>query len=243
MVKFGQNKRQVLIVPLNCDPEWIKSKLGIKEPRPAIFISGGAAAMSQQDIEKTQKIMTDGVARFAEERQLVVIDGGTDSGVMGMVGKARKERGYTFPLIGCAPLGKVEFPGYVNPAKEGSLDDGHSHFVLVNGKEWGDESEMIVKLTHSVSGVGGKLGLGILINGGKISRQDVYLATTKDLSLPILVMEGSGRFADELASATKTGQTNERMLRAIILRGDIQLINTDEGPDGVYQRLRQHFGT
>jgi hypothetical protein len=240
-VQFGSQKAPGLIVPMGCDPDLLKHALGFNEPRPAIFISGGASGMSEKDVQMTKQIVANGIARFAQEYQAVVIDGGTESGVMKMIGDARRDGNYNFPLIGIAPLAKVDYPGHENPNKEASLENGHSHFVLVDGKEWGDESSTIVNLTHAISGGGEKKALGIVINGGKITRQDVYLATGRERNLPILVLEGSGRFADELASAHKSGQTSEKMIKAI-LRGDIQLISTSDGPQGIYSKLLQHFG-
>jgi hypothetical protein len=241
-VKFDSSQEAPgLIVPLNCDPENLKQALGFSVANPTIFISGGASGMSEHDVKLTQQIVVNGIARFAQEHKIVVIDGGTESGVMKMMGDARRTSGYTFPLIGIAPLAKVDYPGHHNANKEASLENGHSHFVLVDGKEWGDESETIVNLTHAISGAGEKKALGIVINGGKITRQDIYLATSKERNLPILVLEGSGRFADELATAHKSGQTSEKMIKAI-LRGDITLISTSDGPQGVYAKLVQHFG-
>ncbi|NWF69476.1 MAG: hypothetical protein HXY40_10355 [Chloroflexi bacterium] len=240
-ISFGpQQNAPGLIIPLHSDAEQVKQALGIQQARPVIFISGGASGMSEQDIEMTQQIIANGIAKFAQEKQIVVIDGGTESGVMKMIGDTRRSAGYTFPLIGVTPLGKVDFPGHTNPGKEASLENGHSHFVLVEAQEWGDESETIVRLTHAICAGKTQKALGILINGGKIAQRDVYLATGKDLNLPILVLEGSGRFADELATAHKSGQTSEKMLKAI-LRGDIQLISTSEGPQGMYKRLVEHF--
>lgn len=216
--------------------------LGLSRPRPALFITGGASNMSEQDMQRTQQIMEDGIARFAAEHGLVVIDGGTESGVMRMIGSARRKHRYSFPLIGVAPFGKVTIPGTVNPNSEATLEDSHSHFVLVEADNWGDESPMIVSLTRKVT-AGQYPMMGVLINGGKIARQDVLLATTQGpQSIPILVLEGSGRFADELASAFKTGKTNQAILKAIIAGGDIELVATIEGAEAIRARLAKRFG-
>jgi hypothetical protein len=97
-------------------------------------------------------------------------------------------------------------------------------------------------LTHLISGEGQFKTLGIVINGGKITRQDVYLATTRSLSIPLMVLEGSGRFADQLATAVRTGDTEESIVRAIIQRADIQVLDTNAGAEGMYQALKAHFG-
>lgn len=240
MIAFegGHTASAVCVAP-TADPIWISEKFGLIAPQPAIFISGGASYMTPDDQERTTQMM-EAVAEFAEERKAVVITGGTESGVMQLIGDMRRNNGYKFPLIGVAPLGKIAFPSYDNPNKEADLEDSHSHFVLVLANEWGDESEMIVRLTHTISR-GEMPAVGILINGGKIAQHEVYLATTKDVKLPMIVLEGSGRFADDLATAVRTGKTNQRILQAILQGGDIKLVATVEGPQKMRATLVERF--
>ena len=216
--------------------------LGLKTPSSCIFISGGAGGMSDEDIKRTRAIMDEGVAKFASEHNITIIDGGTESGVMQMIGEARENHHYSFPLIGVAPQGKIKYPGNENPNSEAELDSNHSHFVLVNSDEWGGESQMIVDLTRRICGQTEKHALGILINGGKIAQQDIYLATAQgDQKIPILVLEGSGRFAEQLATAFRTGQANQQILKAIIAGGDIKILATGEGVETMWQKLEAHF--
>lgn len=224
------------------DPAQVVSALGLESPRPAIFISGGASYMSEEDVRRTRDIIEEGIAHFAAENGITIIDGGTESGVMQMVGDARRNHDYQFPLIGVAPIKKIDYPGYENPGKEASLEDSHSHFVLVDAEEWGEESNTIIKLAREISGHGQCTAMGVLINGGKIARQDILLATTQGKGkMPILVLEGSGRFADELATAFRTGKTNQAILKAIIDGGDIELVATVEGPEAMRTKLARLF--
>lgn len=196
--------------------------------------------MTPEDIQLTHQVVEEGIAAFAQRYHITVIDGGTDAGVMQMIGDARRRNNYDFPLIGVAPLGRVEYPGYENPAHEAILQEGHSHFVLVDGNEWGDESQMIVNMTRAISG--GLPMIGILINGGKIAEKDVYLATTQgNERIPILVLDGSGRTATNIATAFKTGTTTSNIIKAIIGGGDIRLTPLDEGKTTMLHRLHDHF--
>lgn len=222
------------------DPATVLQAFNFTEPHPAIFISGGASYMSEDDRERVKEIMNS-VADFAEEHGAVVIDGGTESGVMQMIGDARLHAGYKFPLIGVAPIGKVSFPGFKNPNEEAVLEDSHSHFVLVEGLNWGDESALIVRLTHAIGSQAKMPAVGILINGGKIAMHEVYLASTKELKLPMLVLEGSGRAADEISTAFRTGKTQRGILQAIMAGGDIQLVSANEGPKAIRDKLAARF--
>lgn len=214
--------------------------LQMTEPRPVIFVSGGAGGMSDKDKRLTRNII-EAVGDFAEERNAVIVDGGTESGIMQMLGDVRRAHDHKFLLIGVSPLGKISYPGYKNPNEEAYLEDSHSHFVLVDGEEWGAESEAIVLLTKMLSGNGKQPSIGILINGGRIAMQEVYLATTHERKMSIIVLEGSGRAADDISTAFRTGKANQKILQAILAGGDIQLVGTIEGPDAMRAKLVAKF--
>ncbi len=229
-----------LHVPEDPDPTLILDNLRMTDTRPTIFITGGASLMSPEDIKRTNDIIK-AVAEFAHQHHITILDGGTESGVMQMIGDARRNFAYSFDLVGVSPLGKVSYPGYKNPNEEGFLEDSHSHFVLVDATTWGDESRTLLTLTRTLSGNGTHPAVGILINGGTIAKQEVYLAATREYHLPMLVLEGSGRAADDIANAFKTGRANQRILQAILAGGDIQLVATHEGPEAMRAKLKQRF--
>lgn len=232
------NVAEAVRVRPSTEPNGVLALLNMNESAPTIFITGGASAMSEEDILRTQEMIA-AVAEFAEQHRAVIVDGGTESGVMQMVGEARRKGSYLFPLIGVSPFGKISYPGMENPNAEAELEDSHSHFVLVDGEEWGAESDMIVGVAKALSGQGMRPAIGILINGGKIARQEVYLAVSKEI--PMLILEGSGRLADEIATAFKTGKASQRILQAILGGGDIQLISTDEGTGALREKLEKRF--
>jgi hypothetical protein len=223
------------------DAEAAARVLGFTEPQPTIYVTGGAGAMSEEDIRATQALVERGLARFAEERGAAVLDGGTDTGIPTMLGKARRRLRARFPLVGIAPLELVRYRGYDNP-KGAPLNDGHSHFVLTAGDEFGDESDLITHLTYTLSGEGLLPALGVLINGGNIARQEVYDRTTSDkVSFPLIVVEGSGRFADILARAFYAGHAEESDLQAIIQKGRLAIVSIKDGPEQMYAKLAAHF--
>lgn len=223
------------------DPVKVIAALDMAEPRPAIFILGGAMDMASDEMKVTRPIIEDGLARFAQENGIAIVDGGTSSGVMKLMGEARRKRGATFPLIGVAPINLVKYKGYDNPNGY-DLDPGHSHFVLTSEGDWGDETDMIVHLSYALTGQGQCPGLGLVINGGNIVRQEVYrLTVTERLKFPMLVLEGSGRFADILSKAIRTGETDDDELKAVISKDKIELVSVDLGPQGVVSKLASHL--
>jgi hypothetical protein len=240
----GHTAQAIRVAP-DANPKLILDALGFTSTRPVIFISGGASLMSEHDKEMTEAIITL-VVEFAEEHNILIIDGGTESGVMKMVGDLRHTRGYTFPLIGVSPLGRVAFPGYENPNQQAILEDSHSHFVLVDAPEWGDETLMTIRLTYAICGEKRYPAMGILVNGGKIAMQEMYLACTYPKArerMALVVLEGSGRAADEISTAFRAGSSNQRVLNAIISGADLQVLGTIEGADRMKETLNRRFLT
>lgn len=222
------------------DPAWVAKTLGFHEPRLTIYVTGGAKEMSDEDMRATRRIVENGLARFAEDHNAVVIDGATNVGIPALVGDARRKNHYRFPLLGIAPMDLVQYPGYDND-DGGPLNEGHSHFVLTTVDEFGDESEMITHLTYQISGGGQKPALGILINGGKVTREEVYTRTTSErFSFPLFVIEGTGRFADLLARAVQTGESDDSQLRAILKKGRVSVISISDGPEQFYDKLHAY---
>jgi hypothetical protein len=163
-------------------------ELGIPHPRPVIVLVGGAGGIGWWDKFPMIKAIRI-VARLAEDTRAVVVDGGTQAGIMTEIGKQRKRNKFTFPLVGVVfdSLFKQEEP-------EAVLDPNHTHFFFIPGADWGAESSWISKIATAVGG--DQKSLTILVNGGNISRTDVEYSLLENR--PTFVMRGTGRMADEI---------------------------------------------
>ena len=119
-----------------------------------------------------------------------------------------------------------------------------ANYVIIESDDWGVESQTIVDLTRIIAKQQYPM-MGILINGGKIAEQDIYLATAKPTvehrKIPILVLEGSGRKADELSDAFKSGFTHSGIIKAIIKGGDIRITSLNDGAPALLKHLKGHF--
>ncbi|HKJ26558.1 MAG TPA: hypothetical protein VJ965_02880, partial [Anaerolineales bacterium] len=80
-----------------------------------------------------------------------------------------------------------------------NLGNAHSHFVLVEGDEYGDERVPMFNLFASF-----RRAAGLVVNGGPRAADEVRTAV--GLGLPLVVVEGSGQLADELAQPTQAGE-------------------------------------
>ena len=175
---------------------------GLRLDRAVIVLVGGAGTMGEKEFETVAQVLRDEVVPVAERRDAVVIDGGTDSGVMQLIGRARSTLGGRFPLIGVAAEGTVLVPGAGTPSPDAvKLEPNHTLFLLVPGTQWGDEARWMMDVAGVVAGVvaGRRSSVTVLMNGGQIAYTDV--AASLRSGRPVVVLAGSGRTADAIAKA------------------------------------------
>ncbi len=237
-IVFGDDQRAVAVrAPERGPGAPIVDALGLSSFRSALLVSGGAALMDPYDAEQMRLLASEGIARFAEAQRVAIIDGGTSTGVMRLLGEVRRHNGYHFPLVGVAPIGAVRYPGH-EPAEGELLDSGHSHFVLTDGKAFGQESATMAEMTRVIAERGSRRGLSIIINGGEISRQETYDRTLEaDRAFPLLVLDGSGRFADELAAAVTGVKPEDARVTDIIRQGEVKVVPMNAGADYLFAQL------
>src|SRR5215813_4821108 len=75
------------------------TQLNIPHPKTVIVLVGGASRIGLLDILPMRKAVGI-VAKMAEETQSVVLDGGTEAGIMKEIGKQRNRNRFSFPLVG-----------------------------------------------------------------------------------------------------------------------------------------------
>ncbi len=175
------------------------SELGLKDHYPVIVLIGGKID-EQHAVVTRHAIQT--IARVAEDMNAAVICGGTDMGVMAEIGQVRSRNNYKFPLVGIAPEQLVAWPGGLRSTKflwwgkeRWPLESHYSHFILVPGHQFGDESPWIVNAAAILSE--GHQSVTILINGGEVSRKDIELSLER--GRPVIALSRTGRLADEIA--------------------------------------------
>lgn len=184
--------------------------LGLRGRRPVLVVVGGAAGLDEGGKRRLAVLFSDALIPVAVAGQAMVVDGGTDSGVMQLLGQARAAAGGSFPLVGVAAGEKVILPGDgAEPADRAPLEPNHSHFMLVPGSSWGDESPWLSRVATELAG--GAPSVTVLVNGGEIAFEDVAHSLAADR--PVLVIGGSGRTADRIAAAVDGDRTDEQAAR------------------------------
>ncbi len=175
------------------------SELQLKGRYPVIVLIGG-------EIDKKQAAVTqravETVSRIAQDLSAVVICGGTDVGVMAEIGRTRNRNHHNFPLVGIVPEEFAAWPGGPQSTKflwwgkeRWQLEPHYSHFILVPGKQFGDESPWIGDAATILSK--DHQSVTILINGGEVSRKDIELSLKE--GRPVIALSHTGRLADEFA--------------------------------------------
>jgi SLOG in TRPM, prokaryote len=231
------NHAVVVIAGRDTDAQTILKSLGIVQPRALIMVFGGAKGLDDSRNARLGELFTSAVAPAAAEAGALVIDGGTQSGVMAMMGEALARDGRESHLLGIAPAGKVTYPGGPKDANIGDgapLEPNHSHFVLVESDKWGDETGTMFKLAEALK----VAVVTMLINGGQIAENEALRGVRN--GWPLLVVEGSGRFADELSAAIRNATLDtSATINEITRSGRVKLFSIDKPALGLKSLLQQ----
>ena len=222
-----EGRRTAAAVPVDqrSDLSAALAALGLHAPRLVVVLVGGAGRMTARDLDRLRPLFEQGLVPVAERLGVVVIDGGTDAGVMHLIGRARTRAEATFPLVGVPAVGTVRFPGKRSGVRRRwPLDAHHTHFVLVPGAAWGDEAPWIARVGTELAG--GSPSVTVLVNGGRVSYKDV--ACSLHVMRPVVTVAGSGRTADQLARAVRGGgPADERAIR-LAASGLVEVVNADD---------------
>jgi SLOG in TRPM, prokaryote len=173
-------------------------ELAVRRGRPVLLLVGGAAGMADEHLEILRALLAEAVLPLLDRRGAAVVDGGTDSGVMQVIGRARAAAEHRFPLVGVAAEGTVDAGDRLSTNRDATaLEPHHTHFVLVPGCAWGDESPWLGHVAEAIA-EGGPI-LTVVVNGGEITFDDVSASLSR--RFPVLVLAGTGRAANAIADA------------------------------------------
>lgn len=179
------------------------SDLGLEPPKPVLILVGGADGLGKVPAQRLKPLFRYTLAPLIDRLSAIVIDGGTDSGIMALMGQARARMNAGFPLLGVTAKGTVCLPGQV-PASDlahSRLEPNHTHFLLVPGDDWGNEAPWISALATGLAR--GSASATLVAGGGKITRLDIALALRA--GRPTILLAGSGGTADLVAEALESG--------------------------------------
>jgi hypothetical protein len=211
--------REMAQLPLMID------QLGLETNVPVLALVGGAAGLTEEFRPEVSNLLAEVVVPVLEELRAAAVYGGTDAGVMRALGRARAAARATFPLVGIAPEGAVipalgeEVPVHLEP--------NHTHFILVPGQAWGDESPWLFTVAATLAGQAPVATL--VVNGGDVTVTDMEQSLARNI--PALVVAGTGRTADLITPNSPAART-----RAIATSSITHVIDVRD-PTAVRDRL------
>ncbi|OUD12525.1 DUF4231 domain-containing protein [Thioflexithrix psekupsensis] len=245
---FAQGKKAAALqVPLHYDrPENLLSMLNIKSPKAGIILSGGAEKLEAELAIHLSQLFSRGIAKAAANMEALFITGGTDSGIMRLLGRSVDDHGYKTPLLGITPRGCCDVLTPANEEKNKSekiqLEPHHSHFILVDSETWGAETETMFQLADHLFTHERVPLVTLLINGGELSKLEILRSVR--LGIPVIIVEGSGRLADQLADLIQTPPhfIQDAILAEIIADGELHVFSVTRSVEElerlIYRQLR-----
>ncbi len=242
-IDFPNGNTAVLVSPAAGEGAGaIVETLGLPTSKAVVFVFGGAEGLDPQLASWLTQLFSRGIARAAAEANAMIIDGGTDSGIMKLMGEGVASREYKSPLVGVAPLAKVSYPG--SAVTDGTpLEPNHSHFVLTEGADWGAETATLFRLLKQlIRGTAAVPAVAVLAGGGPIARREMLQAVRQNL--PVIIVEGSGGLADEIAAASKATDTpaEDPIMAEIIADGELHFHQIRNSVKGIERLIIRELG-
>ena len=224
----------ILVAPGEAAPR--RAALGVPQPSPGLAVIGTTTELGVElDAELLPALLT--AVDVAARAKAVIVTGGTDAGVFHLVRLAiavasRPPAG----VIGVAPDGLVADEEGPQSAEQAMVDPGLTALVRVKGDQWGDETPMLSRVITEVTAPGRAAVL--LVGGGDGTSVEVkeHLRQRR----PIVVLGGSGRMAD--AVATGTAGDDDEELRTLLANGDVRIVPLSAGVEALGVELEGILG-
>jgi hypothetical protein len=208
--------------------------LDLVAPRPVIIVSGGGADLDAAVKPRLRQLFGRGIARAAAQLNALIVDGGTRSGVVELMGAAVADLGHRSPLLGVAPAARVQ-PDAALTGDRAPLDPNHSHFLLTLGEDWGDEAETMFAVAAAVADGNGV----VLVVAGGDGRILTGVLHGVRRRWPVIVVAGSGGVADQVAtlSRSRPADVADPVLLEILRDAELIIVPLAGSPDALAERI------
>jgi hypothetical protein len=230
----GGRTATVVFAPPSVSGENAVAALRLGPPRGLVVLNGSTNELSPEVSADLRRSLGDGLARVAVDEALTVVTGGTDAGVFTIFGQALGDE-RPAAAVGVAPAGLVTWPGRVDEGREAvALEPHHTHFLLIEGDEWGVETDAMVALAASLAE---RCPSILVVAGGGAGAKREVLAQVR-LGREVVALAGSGRLADELAAAVARGGAADPETAEAAASGLITVLDRDGAPTALASLLR-----
>ena len=197
---------------------------------------GGTDDLDPVVAHRLRRQLADGALAMAIGDALTVVSGGTAAGVLALFGSGLEHRSPTAPVIGVVPSGKVAWNASADRVRDDQvpLESHHTHFVLVNANEWGDETPMLLAIVRELANHAPTVAL--LASGGPIAMRE--LTGLLEAGTPAVVLGGSGRLADDVARTMTAARRSDHVLASAKAGGLIEVVDIGAPSAELSRRLR-----
>jgi predicted Rossmann-fold nucleotide-binding protein len=221
----------------------VREALGITTPAPAVLVSGGADTFDPAIAPKLTQLIGRGLLRAGRAAGAVFIDGGTDAGVMALIGRAASAMAEPMTLIGVAPEALIQRPDVSDVEAAGervALAPNHTHFVLTLGETWGAETTVMFDLAQAIAGK--RPVIVVMIGGGQGTLSEILHAVRRHWR--VLIIAGSKGAADELLAqwTTKVAKDDDPLIAEILADGDLHAFPIGDPPEVLGRRIGRELG-
>lgn len=170
--------------------------LDIPLGRPVIVVAGSASADIDAATEDALGLLIQLViAPVCLEEGVVVVSGGTDAGVMAMLGNAMADLAPDCVLVGVAPDRKLLGYGAVADDDDAARAEPHHRLIRTPGNCWGGEGPTLVRVAERIAANHPIVVLGL--GGGSGTRRELQLAARR--RWPVLLVTGCAGTSEALA--------------------------------------------
>lgn len=221
----------------NTSIDEIRAALRVPMPRAVLTINGGTATIAPDLQERLSDAITDGVAMIASTEEILLVTGGSDAGVFHLLGEGLALYGRTAPCIGVAvrQLSRTSStPNHYDWLQQAPLEPHHSHFVLVPGRDWGDETATMYRLVQSLSQ--DVPSLTVFAGGGEITTHEMQ--ANVELGRKMILLAGSGRATDQVLAALRGEPVADSRHAQIAKDGHIIPFHISNSPQALAQLIR-----
>jgi hypothetical protein len=209
------NKSRCVTVPQNADIETTIEILNLPSPRALLIINGGTADLDRSAAVRLKKIYKY-LAKFIIDEEITIVTGGTNAELFLLFGKALRKFGDPVaPCIGVTVKGKT---GYDR------LETNHSHFILVEGDHWGEETSVMYNLISVLSNH--CPSLAFFAGGGEIAIKEML--QNVDQNREMIFLEGLGGLTDEIIAAKTSVRQSDKRIENIINEARITVLPADQ---------------
>jgi hypothetical protein len=223
----------------------IASALGLSAG-PLLLVHGGTTEIEPRLAPRLEAVLHDGVASAVAGERVRILTGGTAAGIFTALGRAL-ESAPPSALIGVAAAARVTWPDRVPGWSRWWFDRGrvplehhHTHFMLVEGNDWGDETPKMLALADALSARSPSVAL--LAGGGTVARQEVMGDVRAGRE--VIALAGTGRLADELATLARGRAKPSDAAAAQIVRSQrLTLFDLDHPAAELANLLRRRLAT